>query len=108
MNPTAGVGGKALVGADVHRAGLPITKNKLAFTWTEIRGDQEFHQQVWRPISSWLGAKKYMCFKCPAVGRGNNEAYLYHNVDSTCAWDREEFGLQQFIAQRLKENQLCG
>lgn len=85
--------------------GRPLTKQHLRFALTEIRGDQEFHRDCWRPTSSWL-SKTMVCFKCPAAARGP-APYLYWNNGSDCAWDREEFSLETFVTQRLKEKQLC-
>ncbi|CAK9114637.1 Uncharacterized protein SCF082_LOCUS53089 [Durusdinium trenchii] len=105
-NPRSGVGGWDLHGADASRAGQPLTRTGLQFAVTEIRGDWEFHRDCWRFSCSWLSSGP-MCFRCPAVSRGNT-SYLYYNNDAaTCAWHSEAFDLQQFIARRLKERQLC-
>ena len=109
FNPTEGVGGKALSGDDLKRSGLPITEQGYCFAVCEIRGDWEFHRDCWRPTCSWQSSKpgKSMCLFCNAVARGDPR-FLYHNNGDTCAWDSEEFGVEQFVAQRLKDNNLCG
>ncbi len=104
VNPLIGVGGKALVGSDLTRAGTPLTSQNHKFILCEFRGDWEWHRDTFRFTASWNGINT--CFKCPAQSKGLSE-YLYHNIGPDSVWLQEEFGFQQFIARRLKENQLC-
>lgn len=104
FNPTQGVGGRPLSGSDVARSGLPLTKQGYAFALVEVRGDWEFHRDVWRPTSSWQGI--CMCFRCPAMSKGP-EGFLYYNNQDNCLWGQQEFTLSEFVSQRLKERNLC-
>ena len=104
MNPCVGPGGQALTGGHLERAGHPICKSQRKFALTELRGDWEWHRDVWRFSASWQS--QVVCFRCPAVTRGN-EPYVYYNNSSTCRWLPEEFTLNQFVSRRLKEKQLC-
>ena len=104
VNPEVGVGGVPLTGNDLSRAGSPLTRSGQAFALAELRGDWEWHRDTWRPTASWQS--NVICFKCPAVARGDTP-YLYYNYGEQCRWLQEEFGLEQFIARRLKENNLC-
>ena len=107
INPTTGVGGGPLTGADLKRAGEPLTRSGKRFSLVELRGDWEWHRDVWRFTASWQGIQ--VCFRCPAVAKSadGDDAYLYHNNGPSNRCHSEEFNLQQFVARRLKENQLC-
>ncbi|CAL1172079.1 unnamed protein product [Cladocopium goreaui] len=60
---------------------------------------------VWLFTASWQG--QHVCFQCSVITKGK-EDYVYCNNDpSTCHWLRERITLDQFIARRLKEKQLC-
>ena len=104
VNPLQGEGGKALTGADLARAGTSLTTASHKFVLCELRGDWEWHRDLWRFTASWNGIDT--CFKCPAKSKGLS-AHLYHNIGPNSRWKHEEFGLHEFIAQRLKENHLC-
>eukprot|EP00435_Cladocopium_sp_Y103_P055634 s757_g18.t1 len=102
-NPTVGEGGRALVGNDLLRSGSPITSSNHRFALCELRGDWEYHRDLFRFTASWQGID--MCFKCPAKSKGAPE-YLYHNLGPDCAWVHEEFNLVQFVSRRLKDRHL--
>lgn len=91
--------------------GLQLTRGNQKFAVTELRGDWEWHVQVWRPTASWQALK--VCFKCPAISMvsGGDPKYLYHNTGTSeegeCGWIREEFSLNAFVARRLKDRNLC-
>lgn len=104
INPLVGAPGFPLKGGDLQRAGKPLTLSGHKFAVTELRGDWEWHRDIWRPTASWQAID--ICFKCPAVSKGNPN-YFYYNHGPNCAWEREEFGLEQFISRRLKHNNLC-
>ncbi|CAK8999463.1 Uncharacterized protein SCF082_LOCUS6057 [Durusdinium trenchii] len=74
------------------------------FALTELRGDWEWHRDTWRFTASWQSHE--VCFRCPAVTRGD-ESLVYYNNGPTSGWVNRDFTLDQFIARRLKENQLC-
>lgn len=103
VNPQRGMPGRPLSVADLKRSGSPLTRTMAKFALTELRGDWEWHRDVWRPSASWIS--NVVCFKCPAMARGD-EKYLYYNYGATCQWLQEEFGLAQFIARRLRDNNL--
>ena len=103
VNPPRGMPGRPLSEADIKRSGSPLTRTMTKFALTELRGDWEWHRDVWRPSASWIS--NVICFKCPALARGD-EKYLYYNHGSTCEWLQEEFGLAQFISRRLRNNNL--
>lgn len=104
VNPLTGEGGRALVGSDIERAGTPLTAQNRKFILCEFRGDWEWHRDTFRFTASWNGNNT--CFKCPAQSKGDSK-YLYHNIGPDSEWLGEEYGFQQFIARRLKDNQLC-
>lgn len=103
INPTVGEGGRALTGNDLLRAGSPITSSNHRFALCELRGDWEYHRDVFRFTASWQGID--MCFRCPAKSKGAARD-LYHNLGPDCAWVHEEFNLAQFISRRLKDRHL--
>ena len=102
-NPEHGPGGCSLFGDHLARAGTPLCKTNRRFALTELRGDWEWHRDTWRFTASWNGQQ--VCFKCPALKSGD-ERYRYYNISDSSRWLGEEFTLDQFIARRLKENQL--
>lgn len=104
MNPTCGEGGRALSGGDLTRSGTPITNSKRKFSLCELRGDWEWHVQIWRPCASWVSNN--ICFKCPCRAKGE-ASNLYHCIEPTCTWIQEEYNLEEFISQRLKDRHLC-
>ena len=105
LNPTVGVGRVALTGPDALRAGTPMTAKGLKFCLTEIRGDWEFHRDCWRPTAAWNATN--ICIHCPARASGP-DPYLYYNTpEDNSSWDKEEFGLDEFVAKRLKDTHLC-
>ena len=102
LNPSTGVDRQRLGPTDLERAGTPICTAGHKFALTEIRGDWEFHYFCWRPTSKWISIR--MCFQCNAASKGSEEELYYNNHGR---WVREEFGLEEFVSRRLKENQLC-
>ena len=105
-NPSLGPGGQPLSGSHLERAGRPICKSQQKFALTELRGDWEWHRDVLRFSAAWQS--QLMCFKCPAATKGHGcDAYIYYNNSPTSRWLEEEFNLEQFVARRLKERQLC-
>ena len=103
INPTIGESGRPLTGDDLLRAGKPLTSSGRKFSLCELRGDWEWHRDIWRPTATWKSIK--ICFRCPALSKGPRQD-LYHNIDD-CRWKDETFNLEQFIARRLKDKQLC-
>lgn len=108
VNPSVGPQGIALQGKHLELAGTPITRRSQKFCLTEYRGDWEWHRDTWRPYATWQGIQT--CFKCTAVSRGD-PAHLYYNTDELhepqCKWIREEYSLTQFVANSLKDRNLC-
>ncbi|CAK8995261.1 Uncharacterized protein SCF082_LOCUS4272 [Durusdinium trenchii] len=104
LNPSQGPGGAPLTGVHLDIAGLPICQAQHRFALTELRGDWEWHRDTWRFTASWQSHE--VCFRCPAVTRGD-ESLVYYNNGPTSGWVNRDFTLDQFIARRLKENQLC-
>ena len=104
INPVIGESNRPLIGGDLARAGTPLTSTCRKFALVELRGDWEWHRDVWRTTATWKAVKT--CFQCPAVSKGPSE-YLYHNIGDDCQWVHEEFDLDQFIARRLKDRHLC-
>ena len=89
---------------DQKRALCPLTKSGARFALTELRGDWEYHVDVWRPKASWKSDT--VCFRCPAEAKGAPENLYWHHGDG-CTWESEEFGLESFVARRLRDNNLC-
>ena len=104
LNPTIGEGNRALSEADLARAGTPLTSSGRKFALCEMRGDWEWHRDVWRTTATWKSIKT--CFRCPAVSKGPKE-FWYHNIEDNSRWQHEEFTNEQFIARRLKDRRLC-
>ena len=104
INPTLGEGGRPLHGADAARAGTPITSSNHRFALCEFRGDWEWFRDIWRFTASWKSVNT--CFKCPAQIKGD-PSLLYHTIGPDCGWIHQEFSLEEFISQRLKDRQLC-
>lgn len=103
INPTLGEGGRPLRESDVAWAGTPITSSGWQFALCELRGDWEWHRDVWRFNASWQATNT--CFKCPAQNKGDH-GLLYHTIGADCDWIHQEFTLAEFISQRLKERHL--
>ena len=103
-NPSVGPSGGPLTGKHLERAGTPISKSGRRFALCELRGDWEWHRDVWRFTASWQGIK--VCFRCDAVRKGD-PGFIYHNNGPNCLWRDSEFDLDQFITHRLKDQQLC-
>ena len=97
-------GRSSLLKHDADRAGVPLTPFHTKFALTEIRGDWEFHRDVWRTTASWNG--KLTCFRCPSVAKGP-APLLYWNYGDSSEWKDQEFGTEQFIARRLRGRNLC-
>lgn len=104
LNPTVGPNGAPLLGKHLERAGSPICKSGRKFSLCELRGDWEWHRDVWRFTASWQAIN--VCFRCPAVRSGDPD-HLYFNNELNCKWQCDEFSLEEFVSQRLKDNQLC-
>lgn len=102
-HPESGPGNAPLFGNHLKLAGSPICRANRKFALVELRGDQEFHRDIWRFTSSWQA--NVVCHRCPAVAKGD-PAYLYYNVGPTSRWLDDEFGLTQFVSRRLRESQL--
>ena len=60
---------------------------------------------VWLFTASWQG--QHVCFQCSVITKGKEDYVYCSNDPSTCHWLRERITLDQFIARRLKEKQLC-
>ena len=104
INPLTGEGGRALTGSDVERAGKPLTTTNQRFSLCELRGDWEWFCLVWRFQASWQALNT--CFACPARSKGDS-SLLYHNVEDNSGWVQNEFTLEEFVSQRLKDKHLC-
>lgn len=62
--------------------GTPLTSSGQKFAVTELRGDWEFHKQIWRfKDCSWKAITP--CYRCPALSTSDNARMLYHTTDST-------------------------
>lgn len=94
INPLAGVYNRPLTGKALELAGTPLTTSRRKFAVVELRGDWEWHRDVWRTTGSWKGIKT--CFRCPALSKGPSE-YLYHNIEDDCQWVNEEFSHEEFF-----------
>ena len=107
VNPLLGEGGRPLTGADLVRAGTPLTASNRKFCLCEMRGDWEWHVQVWRFRASWQA--KNTCHLCPAQSGGQESQYHYHYLynEPDCKWSAEEFSFNEFVSKRLKDRQLC-
>lgn len=104
VNPQTGFGGKPLTPHDQERAKHPLTRSGAKFAVCELRGDWEWHRGVWRTTASWQAND--VCFRCPCVAKGGIPGNLYFAHGEGCAWSAE-FNLQEFVSQRLRDNNLC-
>ena len=100
-HPTFTMGGQPI---NSDKAGTPLTPGHDCFTVVENRGDWEWHKQVFRFRASWNA--NLICYRCPALAKGPIDM-LYHTTDETASWLRQEFGVAQFCAKRLKDKNLC-
>ena len=105
VHPSIGPRNRPLVGVSLAKAGQPLTQQGLCFALTELRGDWEWHRDVWRPTAAW-NTKGPVCPLCPALREGPPE-YCYFNAGPGSHWIHECFDTAQFIALRLKEKHLC-
>ena len=106
LHPMTGVGGKPLSQHEQSCAGQPLSRSGAKWALTELRGDWEFHVQTWRPRASWQANR--VCFRCPALAKSSQPSYLYWNHHGEeCGWESEEYGLAGFMAQALKDTNLC-
>ena len=76
----------------------------LRFICTEIRGDWEWHKQLFDMTSSWKGVSS-VCFRCDCTARSGDPKQLYHCVDDDPNW--HEFTLPEFLATQIKHNPTC-
>ena len=88
INPVIGESNRPLIGGDLARAGTPLTSTCRKFALVELRGDWEWHRDVWRTTATWKAVKT--CFQCPAVSKGPSE-YLYHNIGDD--WPMGSWGI---------------
>ena len=91
-------------GTPVHGPRRFVTRQQLRFCISEIRGDWEFHRDMWRPTAAWNSIQ--ICMRCPAMSQGQKE-YLYWNNEDSAKWPDEVFGVNEFVARRLKQRNLC-
>lgn len=98
--PCCGPSGEALVDpTHQKRAGQAITGKR--FQVVELRGDWLWHKQVFRFSSTWTaGARKPVCFACPAFGSG---ARQYMNVTETSPLWSEQYGLGEFLRKEMPQ-----
>ena len=106
-HPTIRPGNRPLEPHEVERAGTWLTRNKLQFQVSELRGDWEFHKTVWQFKCSWKGGVNVgICFRCPAMMRTENPGLLYWDMDETSTWSREEFDTTDFVVKRLPSHNI--
>lgn len=77
---------------------------KLKFSCTEIRGDWEWHKQLFDLTSSWKSIAN-VCFRCTACARAANPKKLYYCLDDDADWT--EFSLTEFLATQIKNDLTC-
>lgn len=77
---------------------------RLRFCVTEIRGDWEWHKQLFALTSSWKGIGR-VCFRCNCKARSDNPKELYHCLDDDPSW--EEHDLVEFVASEIHHNPTC-
>lgn len=68
---------------------------------TEIRGDWEWHKQLFNLSSTWKGVKN-VCFRCNCSSRSDNPKNLYYCLDDDPDW--KEFTLSEFLATQIKHD----
>lgn len=68
---------------------------------TEIRGDWEWHKQLFNLSSTWKGVKN-VCFRCNCSSRSDNPKNLYYCLDEDPDW--KEFTLAEFPATEIKHD----
>lgn len=76
----------------------------LRFVCTEIRGDWEWHKQLFDLTSSWKGITS-VCFRCDCAARSDNPKKLYYCLDEDPDW--KDFTLPEFLANQIKHQPTC-
>ena len=74
------------------------------FACTEIRGDWEWHKQVFNLSSSWKSITN-VCFRCKCVARSDDPKKLFYCTDDVTHWNH--FGLVDFLASQIEESPSC-
>ena len=74
------------------------------FACTEIRGDWEWHKQLFSLASSWKSIAN-VCFRCQCVARSDDPKQLYYCTDDNTNW--KHFGLVDFLASQIREYPSC-
>lgn len=109
IHPRTGPAGGPLFGRAAKLAGTPLCKTGLQFCMCELRGDWEWFRDIFRFTASWQSRE--VCYRCPAVAKllpgDDDDGHIYYNNSESSTWLRYEFSLQQFVARRLKETNLC-
>lgn len=102
--PEEGHLGQNLEGDALRKAGQPLTRQRVRFQCTELRGDWSFHKKLWRfsQNTHWNGEN--VCHLCPAKGIGASWSDLYWNLETPAFTD---FSLVQFLAERIPARKVC-
>ena len=74
------------------------------FCCSEIRGDWEWHKQLFDLTSSWKSVTQ-VCFRCNCTSRSDNPKELFYCLDHDPAW--REFTLTDFVASQIKHWPPC-
>ena len=85
----------------LFETGVTATDGRqLKFSCTEIRGNWEWHKQLFNLTSSWKSVKN-LCYPCDCVSKSQDPKKLYFCLDKNPGW--KEFSLWEFLATQLKE-----
>ena len=90
------------------RTGNPIVSTGQRFMLVELRGDWEWHRDVWRfHKTGWNSVQ--VCHRCPATSKGDPDNSFSNSgsaLSGPCSWIQNEFNLDQFVSLRLKTTNL--
>jgi hypothetical protein len=83
-----------------------LNGQRMKFFCSELRGDWEWHKQLFDLTSSWKGAKNNVCFRCDCTAKSDDDPKkLYYCLDDDPNW--KEYSLTEFLASQIRHSPPC-
>ena len=83
-----------------------LNGQRMKFFCSELRGDWEWHKQLFDLTSSWKGAKNNVCFRCDCTAKSDDDPKkLYYCLDDDPNWN--EYSLNEFLASQIRHSPPC-